>query len=767
MKFRKAILDLLGSKRYIPLRAHGIGSALGITKNSQQQTLNRELGQLLAQGQIVKIKKGRFVIPRDADLVSGTIRFRQSGNAVLLADPFPDGTRSDPLPIRAADTATALHQDKVVARRVKRQRRLYGRGRHGHRLSKRHDTFGRVIRILERKNQQIVGTLKKARYHYYIVPDNPSIHVDVVALAPEKSGLHPLPKTGDKVVVEMEEWNHRHMNPEGKIVEVLGKTFTPGAEYRGVLRKFGLEPQFPPAVLKETGQLPDSIPGKALAGRRDLTKVLTFTIDPDDAKDFDDALSVEYLGNGNIRIGIHIADVAAFVKPGSALDREALRRGNSTYLVGTVIPMLPEGLSNGLCSLQENVIRLTKSVIFTFSPEGKIRKVDYANTFIKSRKRLTYGQAMALLKEDDLDVVRKLPLPSKHQTASTGRPLRHLSDGELAELQRGIRNCWSIASILRQKRFARGSLDLNMPEVKIYVDENGYASEMKAVESDESHHLIEEFMLAANEAVARQLRKHNIPAIYRVHQKPDEQKLFELRETMLTYGLQTGDLNSKREVVKLLEAIKSHICGYTLRIQFLRALRQACYLAKPEGHYGLHKANYTHFTSPIRRYSDLVVHRIFDNFLVQVKNRKPLPGKRTSYKLSRLEEIAQQVSSTERNSTDAERESVKIKQLEYFERELKKPEKTVYNAAILEIKNHGLFVELKESLVFGLLPMSRLKDDLYRVSEDGNRLNGRRTGKTMREGETIQVVVAKVDRFKRQIDFDLANPAKLQKPVAR
>ena len=767
MTFKKAILDLLGSKRYVPLGSRGIERALGVKKLSQQKKLNRELGLLLARGQIVKIKKGRFALPRDADLVSGTIRFRQSGNAILLAEPYPDGALPDPLPIRATDTGTALHQDKVVVRRMARQRRFYGRARPGRGLSKRNDTFGRVIRILERKNSHIVGTLRKARYHYYIVPDNPSIHVDVVTLPPERSGLNPLPKPGDKVVVKMEEWKQRHMNPEGEIVEVLGQTFSPGAEYKGVLRKFGLDPHFPSAVAREIDQLPDTVPDKALARRRNLTNVFTFTIDPDDAKDFDDALSVEYLDNGNIRIGVHIADVSAFVKPGSNLDREALKRGNSTYLVGTVIPMLPEGLCNGLCSLKENEIRLTKSVIFTFSGEGKIRKVDYDNTFIRSRKRLTYKQALSLLNEDDLEVVRDLPLPPKHQTASTGRPLRNLSDGELKELQKAIRACWQIASNLRQKRFAKGSLDLDMPEVKIYVDEEGYAAEMRAVEGDESHYLIEEFMLAANEAVARQLRKHTIPAIYRVHHKPDKQKLFELRETMLTYGLETGDLTSKREVVKLLKAIKSHISGYTLRIQFLRALRQACYRAQPEGHYGLHKANYTHFTSPIRRYSDLVVHRIFDNFLVKVRNRKPLPGKPIFYDMAQLDKIAQQVSSTEQNSSEAERESVKIKQLEYFERELGKPEKTIHNAAILDIKNHGLFVELKESLVFGLLPLSNLKDDLYRVSADGSRLYGRRTGKTMTVGETIQVVVTKVDRFKRQIDFDLANSKKLQKPVAR
>ena len=317
--------------------------------------------------------------------------------------------------------------------------------------------------------------------------------------------------------------------------------------------------------------------------------------------------------------------------------------------------------------------------------------------------------------------------------------------------------------MVKVKRFAKGSLDLDMPEVKIYVDEQGYADRMERVENDESHQLIEEFMLAANEAVARELRKHNLPTLYRVHEKPDQQKLYELSETLLTYGLQTGDLNSKREVVKLLAAIKSHAYGYTLRIQFLRALRQACYMAEPLGHYGLHKSNYTHFTSPIRRYADLIVHRIFENYMVRIKGQAELPGQSAKYKKSSLVKIAQHVSLREQNSTEAERESVKIKQLEFFEREVGKENKTIFEAAILEIKNHGMFVELKESLVFGLVPISSLKDDLYHASRDGTELYGRRTRKTLRVGETVEVVVSKVDRFKRLIDFNLAKPGPAKK----
>jgi len=767
MKFKKQIFELLSSPDYVPLPVNSIAKALGIQNTFLSKQLDESLGRLLTQGQIVRIKKGRYCLPTDADLISGIIRFRFNGSAIVIPETTPGGKRPDPLPIRSEDTGIALNGDRVIVRKMTSPKRLYGRGKGGRRLSKEKETTGKVIKIVERKNPNMVGTLRKAQHFWYLVPDNPLIHKDIIVGTPEQSGLKPPPIIGDKVLVKMDSWTDRHMSPEGSIIEVLGQTFSPGAEYKGVLRKFNLEPEFPQEVINEVKNFSNTVQDKDLTGREDFTKRFTFTIDPDDAKDFDDALSVEYLEDGKIRIGVHIADVGAYVKPGTRLDVEAKQRGNSTYLVGTVIPMLPEQLSNGLCSLKEDVIRLTKSVLFTFSADAKIRKVNFANSYIRSRKRLTYKQAFTLLREDDLQAARDLPLPPKHQTGSTGRALKDLPNNDLTELQKAIRSCWSIAEILRKKRFEKGSLDLDMPEVKIYVNEEGFADRMERVENDESHQLIEEFMLAANDSVARELRRNNFPAIYRVHEKPDEQKLYDLSETMLSYGLKTGDLNSKREVVKLLKAIKSHAYGYTLRIQFLRSLRQACYLAEPLGHYGLDKKNYTHFTSPIRRYSDLLIHRIFENFLVKFKSQPTLPGNSRNYKQSELIDIAQHVTQTEQNSTEAERESIKIKQLEFFEREVDKQEKTIFDAAVLEIKNHGLFVELKESLVFGLLPTSSLKDDLYHVSNDGTELLGRKTKKRIRVGETVKVVVVKVDRFKRLIDFNLAKVSGTKKSSAK
>ena len=352
--------------------------------------------------------------------------------------------------------------------------------------------------------------------------------------------------------------------------------------------------------------LPDRVHSRDTeGGALDYRAIPVFTIDPDDAKDFDDALSIEQLG-GDTRVGIHIADVSSYVKPGTAIDREARERGNSTYLVGTVIPMLPEKLSNGLCSLVEAQDRLCKAVFLTFGPDIRIKQTDFANTVIRSRKRLTYKQAYALLFENSLEKIRALPVPPKHQTGSTGRALRDLNDWELSDLQSWIRSLWRIASALRMARMAHGSLDLDMPETKIFVDPQGYADRLERIEQDESHQLIEEFMLAANEAVARPDRGTHSACrrLYRVHDNPDAEKLNDYRQFVSTFGIKVGDLSRREEVVKLLAILKTHPQGYTLRTQFLRSLKKACYRATPDGHYGLHKKDYTHFTSPIRRYSD-------------------------------------------------------------------------------------------------------------------------------------------------------------------
>jgi ribonuclease R len=410
--------------------------------------------------------------------------------------------------------------------------------------------------------------------------------------------------------------------------------------------------------------------------------------------------------------------------------------------------MLPEKLSNGLCSLVEAQDRLCKAVFLTFGADHRIRETSFANTVIRSRKRLTYKQAYALLFEDNLEKIRSLPVPPKHQTGSTGRALRELDGTELSHLQSWIRSLWRIASSLRRERMGHGSLDLDMPETKIFVDPQGYADRLERIEQDESHQLIEEFMLAANEAVARLTRTHRLPSLYRVHDNPDAEKLNDYRQFVATFGIKVGDLTRREEVVRLLQVLKTHPQGYTLRTQFLRSLKKACYRATPDGHYGLHKKDYTHFTSPIRRYSDLVVHQVLQSYLVHRAD-----GSGARHDARGIQQLAEHLSQTEVNSTEAERESVKIKLLEFFERELAKRKRTVFAAIITDVRRHGFFIELVESMTFGFVSSDTLGDDYYQLNAQGNALVGRRKHRSYELNGRLDVVVDKVDRFKRIIDF--------------
>ncbi|MGH7996225.1 MAG: ribonuclease R family protein [Opitutaceae bacterium] len=672
---------------------------------------------------------------------AGVIQFRAGGSAFVVPDRTV--TAGPPQPatqVASEDAGVALPGDRVLVR-------LFP-GLEGRRPG---ETVGRVVRVLERGRDEIVGELRRSGRSFVVAADNPGFIPEIVVPDPAKSPARPAPQPGDKVVVRLGEWKQRHQPLPGVVVSRLGRSHEPRAELLGIFHKYGLEPQFPPAVEREAAPLPDRVQPHETAGRRDYRTIPTFTIDPDDAKDFDDALSIEPLEGGATRIGIHIADVSTYVRSGTALDQEARRRGNSTYLVGTVIPMLPERLSNGLCSLVEAQDRLCKAVFLTFGKHGRLVETAFANTVIRSRKRLTYRQAYALLFENDLGRIRALPLPPKHQTGSTGRALRELSDGELVDLQSWVRALWRIASRLRKDRMAQGSLDLDMPETKIFVDEQGYADRLERIEQDESHQLIEEFMLAANEAVARLTRVQRLPSLYRVHDEPDEERLEEYRKLLSTFGIEAGDLTRRDNVRRLLETLRTHPQGYTLRTQFLRSLRKACYRASADGHYGLNKRDYTHFTSPIRRYSDLLVHRVLETHLIK-QGRGAAQG-RPGHDVRGMESAAEHLSLTEINSAEAERESVKIKLLEFFERELRKKRRTPLAAVITDVRRHGFFIELAESMTFGFVSADFLEGDHYELNPAGTALVGRRKRRRFEVNGRLDVVVERVDRYRRTIDF--------------
>lgn len=750
---RKDLLDFMKSKSYTPLTLPQIATALGLSRKACAP-LRKAMDSLIADGTAAKVKGDRYGLSGDLNLLAGTIAFRQRGGAFL------DVPGSDErIEIRPEDTGVALNSDKVLARLLPESFKPR-RGRNGRRdwnAANYGVRYAKVIRILERANSKVVGTLRRSYSFWHVVPDDPKFFYDVIVSDPAKSGVVPPPKENDKVVVRLNEWVQKHMNPTGEIVENLGESHTPMAEYRSILVKYDLSETFPEDVEKCADSVPSEVSARDISGRFDARSIPTITIDPEDAKDFDDAISLRPAEGGNYEVGVHIADVSKYVKLSSPLDREAAKRGNSTYLVGTVIPMLPFKLSNGICSLVEDEDRLVKSVFLTVSPNGNILGAHFANSVIRSSKRLSYEQAHALITLDNLGEAAAVRPPENYETAFSGKDLTELSPESLAALQKMVRTLWGIASGMRQRRMKEGSLDLNMPEFKIFCDKDGYADRIEKIEYNESHQLVEEFMLAANREVSKALFGAKIPYISRVHDEPDPDKLSELRDELEPFGIECGDLTSRREIIKLLEQINAHPQAYILKTMFLRSLKRAEYRASPDGHYGLYMRFYAHFTSPIRRYADLTVHRCFDRMLWERKIPTAPKYAPAALAKTELEAVAEAVTRTEGNSTEAERESHKIKLMEYFERRIGKG--NAFEAIVTSLSNHGFFVDLTQSQAYGFVHLRTLHDDIYHLSDDGTELRGRRTGTTFRAGDKVYVDVESVDRFKRQIDFRLADCA--------
>ena len=702
-KIREQVLALLARKDYRPLNKVDMARGLGLAA-SERVVLRKTLRQLERAGEIARIRKNRYVLPAEADLVTGKLSIHQVGYGFLS----PETPGEPDVFIAAENIGTAMHGDRVVARISPDT--PYGR------IKGRRE--GRVIRILERAHDTIVGTLQRSQNFYYVVPDDPRFVHDIYVHPDRDQRQQPSANVGDKVVVRLEAWESRHVNPEGEIIEVLGAASAPGVDVLSIIRKFHLRAEFPKDVLNQAERISEQIVARQLEGREDLRKEFVVTIDPDDARDFDDAIQVEKIKNG-WRLGVHIADVAAYVEPGSPLDREARRRGNSVYLPDRVIPMLPERLSNVVCSLNPGVDRLTHSVFIHFDKNGVVRSARFAHSVIRSVHRLTYKQAYAILTS----------------------PLRD-------QLGERLHLAWELAVLLRKKRFQHGALDLDFPEVKVWVDKQGHPVKLERVENDESHQLIEEFMLAANEAVARELKKRAVPTVYRVHENPDPEKLAEYREFVLSFNYKVGDLTHRGELQRLLELIGGKPEEQALKIALLKSLKRARYSAQPLGHYGLAKANYLHFTSPIRRYADLVVHRALGR---DTAARRP-----DQLGMAEIASIAEHISTTERNAADAEIDAAQMKKLEFFQRQLDERNPQSFRAAIVDVRNYGLMVELPDALITGLVHVSSLTDDFYLFEPARRQLIGRRSRKRFSVGDQLSVFVARVDIFKRQVDFAIA-----------
>jgi ribonuclease R len=694
------ILNLLGRRDYAPSKAADIVRNLGVPEGARR-TFHKALRALEQSGRITQTKAGRYVRSVEADLIPGRILITRQGRGYLQPD--DPGLKEILVPENA--TSTALHEDRVLVRREVKPRGL--------RDQARDENTGAVIRILERRRSRVVGTLQQSRQFLYIIPDDPRIPHDIY-VPPARDVGRP-PRAGDKVVVELREWQSRHTNPEGEIIEVLGPADAEGVDMLSVLRHYDLPLHFPKLTLQEARAFGDRVSTDEIAGRTDCRSQQVVTIDPDDAKDFDDAVFLERAGPDQWRLWVHIADVSHYVKAGTALDKEARRRGNSTYLVDRVIPMLPEALSNELCSLKPAVDRLTKAVEFLLASDGSVIRTRFHSAVIHSQRRLTYQEAFAILQRPPADPVERM-LHDAHQ----------------------------LAQKIRHRRFKHGALALDFPERKIRLDDRGRVSRIEKVENDISHQLIEEFMLLANEAVAIQLVQRRRPAIHRVHEEPDAQRLQEYREEVLSHNVPCGDLRQRTEVQKLLERLDRLPIGPALKIGFLKSLMRAQYAIEPIGHYGLAKTRYTHFTSPIRRYADLVVHRaLFD----------PAAGTPRA-----LAEIASHLSITERNSADAERDSKDVKLFAFLRAQLDSGRPVSYAALVTDVRNFGFFVDVPDLTLSGLVHLSGLADDFYQFDAGRSQLVGRRTRRVIRLGDQLTVQVARIDAFKKQVDFKPAGP---------
>ena len=658
----------------------------------------------------------------------GIIQFHTHGNAFV--DP-ENSNKDSSLFIPKDATGTALHGDKVVAKimtrgsspqstkNIKNTQKKEQRFSDSSRLPE-----GQVIKVLERKNGAIIATYQRKGKFVYAQPDNPLLPA-TIELDPEKLPAK-LPEPRNKVVIAITDWISRKANPRGHIVKDLGPLDTPGIDILQIIYAHKLSLKFPEEVTEEANNFSDHISEKDIQSREDWRKRPVFTIDPDDARDFDDAILVEKTKDGNWELAVHIADVAHYVRPKSLLDKEAYYRGNSTYLADRVIPMLPEKLSNGLCSLVPEKDRLTHAAVMQFNKNGTPKSVRFCKAVINSARRFTYKEAYALMQKPD----PQNPFSEKLSTA------------------------WELAKKLRERRFKSGALELDMPEVRAVLDKNGKTIRLEKTENDESHQLIEEFMLAANEAVAKHIKEKMKPSVYRIHEDPDSDKLFEFRQLVLNYGFKVGDLDSPNAIQSLLKSVQGRPEEHAIKVGLLKSMKRATYSEEPIGHYGLSKTNYTHFTSPIRRYADLIVHRVLASVTGAVSIKTP--------KLTELNGISKHLSGTERNSASAEMESQKLKQLEFLWLETKdsgdSPTPT-HPAIIHNIRRKGLFIELTDHFIKGLVPEHALPHCRGGYWFDGSmsRFVGSKPKRIFEAGQEILVTVDRVDLDQRLVDFKIVD----------
>lgn len=665
----------------------------------EYQIFQEILDSLEQEGKIHKTKKERYGVPERLNLAVGVLQGNPRGFAFLI----PDAEDAEDVYISLEKMNGAMHQDRVKVRLLK--------------SSYLDKAEGEVVQILKRAHKTIVGRVEKARRVIFVIPDEKRIFHYIFIADDNKMSI----KEGDKVLVKITKWPHKKRGPEGKIVEILGDASTPGIDMISLMHRLNLPREFPAGVLDYSAKIKEEIPERELQNRLDLREKLIFTIDGADAKDFDDAISLEMQNEKTVCLGVHIADVSHYVQESDILDQEAFERGNSVYLVDRVIPMLPEKLSNQLCSLQEGVDRLTISLLMDIDWEtGKVLKADFQESVINSKKRLTYDEVNQVLKNES-SIAKEL-------------------DQKLLTMNR-------LAQLLKKNKEEGGSIDFDFPEAQVELAEDGTPLAITKRVRDQGEMLIEEFMILANSITAKEFAQRKIPFIYRVHEAPDLLDLKLLNEFLHNYGYHIreneGEIDPKA-YQNVIEKVKGTPEEKSIQRVILRSLKQARYSVENFGHFGLALKFYTHFTSPIRRYSDLIVHRL----LKEKMNQKKFTSSRKDELNNSLPEIARNCSSLERKAMEAERESVDLKMVEFMEKRIGE----TYQGVISSVTAFGFFVEL-DFLVEGLVHVSTLVDDYYHFQEGMHLLIGEQTRKVYRLGDQVQVVVNRVSRELNQIDF--------------
>ncbi|MCU0781581.1 MAG: VacB/RNase II family 3'-5' exoribonuclease, partial [Akkermansiaceae bacterium] len=724
---RQRLIELTRSPRYQPLTRSELARRLEVPSDDRQ-TLRLTLADLVAEGTLILGRKSRYEPrARSGRTLVGRLRFHPAGHAFFHADPDdPDNAATGldlTLRVRVArqQTATALDGDRVrVTVHVPRPPRADRRPLHAEREAA--EPTGRVDHVLERRSNKVVGIFRQQGRRGWVETDDKALS-GRVEIAGDTTA-----RPGQLVVVDLTQWQHRDQDPRGRIIEVLGWPGDSGVDILAVIRRHGLRTAFPEDVLAAARTTPEVPDAAEIQRRKDWRDQLVITIDPGDAKDHDDAIWLRRHARG-WTLAVHIADVAHYVKPGSPLDREARERGNSTYLVDRVLPMLPVELSNGICSLKPFADRLTKCVLMEISPSGETVKATYADAVIHSRAKLSYEQAQAIL---------------------DGQPPPPGSDPTLAAM---VCEGWKMASTMRARRFAKGSLDLEMPETRVVLDDEGRATQAEPVLHTPSHQLIEECMLAANEAVARLLRERGKPAVFRVHEDPDPGKLADFAEEAKLHGYHPGDLTNRSHLQRLLAATKGKPEEPLLRLALLKSLKRAAYSADPLGHFGLAKRDYCHFTSPIRRYADLLVHRALQPHL---ENRPRHPDATPSY--GAIRDTCRHISDTERISADAENETKQIKLLEYLEHCAGQADGQPFAGLITEARPMGLMVELAGLGVRGLVKREDLPPGRWYF--EGHRMAWTTPeGRILQSGMAVPLRIKGINRERRFVDFVVAAAA--------